>query len=299
MRLIDAGPIDGDGRHLAALSRARREADGVLFVVDQDLRAPEVAALARLAAGGKPLYVVLNKADQFNAADRDAILLSIRAKMPANFAPGSCRVGCRRAHSGRTRDRRRTRRGADRIAPAVERRRSPDEPHQPRHPAELGRTLQFEAALVEECRSDARSNRIARHDRSAAPAVRRLAAAPAGAREHREGNARDRGFHRQARKRPRRDCGVRRSRVGQERAAQRAGRREDLRGFRRARLHRQNRQDRIQEHQAGPGRYAGHQRSRGRAARQARRGDGSLHRPGLVRRRRRPQPGRARRLQPA
>jgi len=58
-------------------------------VVDQDLRAPEAAAIARLTAAGTPLYVVLNKADQFNAADRDAILLSIRAKMPKGFAPGN------------------------------------------------------------------------------------------------------------------------------------------------------------------------------------------------------------------
>jgi len=88
VRLIDAGPIDGDAAHVAALFAAAAAADGVLFVVDQDLRAPEVAALARLAANAKPLYVVLNKMDQFNAADRDAILLSIRAKMPVKFAPG-------------------------------------------------------------------------------------------------------------------------------------------------------------------------------------------------------------------
>jgi hypothetical protein len=86
VRLVDAGPADGDQAHLAAASAATT--DGVLFVVDQDLRAPEVAAIKRLLAAGKPLYVVLNKADQFNAADRDAILVSIRAKMPAKFAPG-------------------------------------------------------------------------------------------------------------------------------------------------------------------------------------------------------------------
>ena len=39
----------------------------MLFVVDQDLRAPEVAAIKRLTATGKPLYVILNKSDQFNA----------------------------------------------------------------------------------------------------------------------------------------------------------------------------------------------------------------------------------------
>jgi GTP-binding protein EngB required for normal cell division len=59
----------------------------VLFVVDQDLRAPEVAAIARLMAAGKPLFIVLNKADQFNAADRETVLVSIRAKMPDKFPP--------------------------------------------------------------------------------------------------------------------------------------------------------------------------------------------------------------------
>ncbi len=88
VRLIDAGPIDGDDQHLEALITSAAASDGVLFVVDQDLRAPEVAAITRLIATGKPLWVVLNKADQFNAADRDAILISIRAKMPVTFAPG-------------------------------------------------------------------------------------------------------------------------------------------------------------------------------------------------------------------
>jgi len=89
VRLIDAGPIDSDEQELAAVVTRAAASDGVLFVVDQDLRAPEAAAIARLMATGKPLYVVLNKADQFNAADRDAILLSIRAKMPKGFAPAN------------------------------------------------------------------------------------------------------------------------------------------------------------------------------------------------------------------
>lgn len=84
--LDDAGPIDLDERHLAAVVAKASTSDGVLFVVDQDLRAPEVAAIKRLMATGKPLYVVLNKADQFNASDRDAILVSIRSKMPAGFS---------------------------------------------------------------------------------------------------------------------------------------------------------------------------------------------------------------------
>jgi hypothetical protein len=87
VRLVDAGPVDGDDTHLSSLAAGVATADGILFVIDQDLRAPEVRAIARLAAGGKPLYVVLNKADQFAAAERDAILLSVRAKMPAKFPP--------------------------------------------------------------------------------------------------------------------------------------------------------------------------------------------------------------------
>jgi hypothetical protein len=87
VRLTDAGPIEGDDRHVAALVAGAAQSDGVLFVVDQDLRAPEVASIKRFLATGKPLYVVLNKADQFVASDRDAIMVSIRAKMPAGFAP--------------------------------------------------------------------------------------------------------------------------------------------------------------------------------------------------------------------
>jgi hypothetical protein len=88
VRLVDAGPSDGDERSVGALVEAAAATDGVLFVVDQDLRAPEAAAIARFVAKRTPLYVVLNKADQFNAADRDAILLSIREKMPVGFAGG-------------------------------------------------------------------------------------------------------------------------------------------------------------------------------------------------------------------
>jgi hypothetical protein len=88
VHLVDAGPIDGEERHLAGIVANAATTDGVLFVVDQDLRAPEVAAIERLMTTGKPLYVVLNKADQFNASDRDAILVSIRNKMPKCFAAG-------------------------------------------------------------------------------------------------------------------------------------------------------------------------------------------------------------------
>jgi hypothetical protein len=86
VRLADAGAIDADERHLNDAVATAETSDGVLFVVDQDLRAPEVAAIKRLMTTGKPIYIVLNKSDQFNASDRDAILVSIRAKLPAGFS---------------------------------------------------------------------------------------------------------------------------------------------------------------------------------------------------------------------
>lgn len=89
VRLVDAGASDGDEPALAAVVAAAAKTDGVLFVVDQDLRAPEVAALDRLIATGKPLYLILNKADQFNAADRDTVLVSIRAKLAGKLAPAN------------------------------------------------------------------------------------------------------------------------------------------------------------------------------------------------------------------
>ena len=86
VRLADAGAIDADERHLNDAVITAETSDGVLFVIDQDLRAPEVAAIKRLTATGKPVYLVLSKSDQFNASDRDAILVSIRAKLPAGFS---------------------------------------------------------------------------------------------------------------------------------------------------------------------------------------------------------------------
>ncbi len=87
VRLLDAGPVEGDRNQFAALVAAAAASDGILFVIDQDLRAPELAAINELIGSGKPLYVVLNKADQLTAADRDAVLMSIRAKVPKQFAP--------------------------------------------------------------------------------------------------------------------------------------------------------------------------------------------------------------------
>jgi GTP-binding protein EngB required for normal cell division len=85
VRLKEEGSTDADARHLDALVASVKQSNGVVFVVDQDLRAPEVAAIKRFMATGKPLYLVLNKIDQFSTGDREAILASIRGKMPARF----------------------------------------------------------------------------------------------------------------------------------------------------------------------------------------------------------------------
>lgn len=85
VHLKEGTSTDGDERHLDELVASVKQSDGVLFVVDQDLRAPEVAAITRFLATRKPLYLVLNKADQFTSGDRDAILHSIRAKLPSRF----------------------------------------------------------------------------------------------------------------------------------------------------------------------------------------------------------------------
>ena len=233
-------------------SRASAQSDGVLFVVDQDLRAPEVAAIKRFLATGKPLYLVLNKADQFTAGDRDAILLSIRAKMPAGFPAAHVVCRRRRADAGRTRDRGCARRRAGRIAPAVERCRGAGEfarAASSRRAPE--RALRFESALIA---GEARRMQ----DQSILPdtieALRKLSAdarlRPQERASIEKEMQRYRGVHRQARERPRRDRGVRRGRLGQERAPQCAGGRKDLRGVRRARLDRQSFQSRLQEHQA-------------------------------------------------
>ena len=50
VRLVDAGASDGDERHVAALVEAAAATDSALFVVDQDLRAPEVATVRQLVA---------------------------------------------------------------------------------------------------------------------------------------------------------------------------------------------------------------------------------------------------------
>jgi hypothetical protein len=87
--LVDTPGID----EIAAAARgrlARRVAmamDLVLLVLDGDLGRVEEEALAELIACGKPVLVVLNRADCWPAAERQALLASIRRRLPAGLAP--------------------------------------------------------------------------------------------------------------------------------------------------------------------------------------------------------------------
>ncbi len=74
--LIDTPGIDelgGDERERLAREVAAR-ADLVLFVVDADLTAVEHQALVEVAQPGRPLLLVLNKADRYTDSERDALL---------------------------------------------------------------------------------------------------------------------------------------------------------------------------------------------------------------------------------
>ena len=82
--LVDTPGIDEV--HAAARDRlARRVALGcdlVLLVLDGDLTRVEQEALQPLLASGKPLLLVLNRSDCWPAAERPALLASIRRRLP-------------------------------------------------------------------------------------------------------------------------------------------------------------------------------------------------------------------------
>lgn len=69
--------LDGEAREQLAVDVAER-ADLVLFVADADLTASELAALRRLQETQRPLLLVLNKADRYNADEREALLQRLR-----------------------------------------------------------------------------------------------------------------------------------------------------------------------------------------------------------------------------
>ena len=70
--------VPGTGGDLGKLDRVAedeaRRAQGVIFVCDSDLDRREAAALAELIQLGKPLVLVLNKADRYSFAEQATIL---------------------------------------------------------------------------------------------------------------------------------------------------------------------------------------------------------------------------------
>ena len=85
VELVDTPGIDEIAAHARERLAARVAlgADLVLLVLDSDLTSPEAAALDQLLAAGKPVLLVLNRCDCWPAAERDALLQSIRARLPA------------------------------------------------------------------------------------------------------------------------------------------------------------------------------------------------------------------------
>ncbi len=80
--------IDGAERERLAHQVAGR-ADLVLFVVDGDLTATEGEALRLLAAERRPILLVLNKADQYTASERAALIERLTGKSRGLVAPGA------------------------------------------------------------------------------------------------------------------------------------------------------------------------------------------------------------------
>ena len=82
--LVDTPGID----EIAARARQRLAArvavgaDLVLLVLDSDLTTPEAEALEQLLAAGKPVLLVLNRIDCWPEAERDALINSIRRRLP-------------------------------------------------------------------------------------------------------------------------------------------------------------------------------------------------------------------------
>lgn len=72
--------VDGEERETLAREAAHR-CDLILFVADGDLTEPEREAAEALAKAGRPLILVLNKADRFTAADRETVLAALAERL--------------------------------------------------------------------------------------------------------------------------------------------------------------------------------------------------------------------------
>jgi GTPase len=78
--------IGGEQRERLAREVAER-ADLVLFVVDGDLNATEEAALREALAPGRPLLLVLNKADRYTPAERAELLARLGDRLAGRLRP--------------------------------------------------------------------------------------------------------------------------------------------------------------------------------------------------------------------
>ena len=89
VRLLDTPGINevgGEGRERLARQVVER-ADLLLFVVDGDLNATEQAALDEALASGRPLLLVLNKADRYTPAEREALLARLVERCAGRLRP--------------------------------------------------------------------------------------------------------------------------------------------------------------------------------------------------------------------
>jgi len=87
--LIDTPGLDeagGEDREALAREVAGRS-DLVMFVLDSDITETELDALKAVLAQGRPVIVVLNKADLYTSDERVALLASIRSKADGLIEP--------------------------------------------------------------------------------------------------------------------------------------------------------------------------------------------------------------------
>jgi small GTP-binding protein len=120
VELVDTPGID----EIAAAGRARLAArvalgaDLVLLVIDSDLTSVEREAIDPLVASGKPLLLVLNRCDCWPAAEQEALIASIRRRLPTSLPLEPIAVAAAPREAALLSDGRvRSQAGAPRIAP--------------------------------------------------------------------------------------------------------------------------------------------------------------------------------------
>lgn len=89
VELIDTPGIDevGGDRRQAIAQKVARQADLILFVIAGDLTQLEHTALSELHQAGKPILLVLNKADQYLERDRTQILTTLKSERLTDLLP--------------------------------------------------------------------------------------------------------------------------------------------------------------------------------------------------------------------